>query len=168
MTQPAGDVVELAENADLRARAIGPVVAMIWHKAPTRPVIEALQAKVSAHHAAHPGGVVLLIGARGGPPDDDARKAFKDLVRTVERSVLGAAVIIPTPGLRGKVVRTAVATAVRALAPFPIKVVETNAAAAEHAVRLLSEAPQRGKDGSSWNAGSIERTLRLIDPPIGS
>lgn len=162
------DIVELAENADLRARAIGPVVAMIWHKAPTRPVIEALQSKVKAHHDAHPGGVVLLVGARGGAPDDDARRAFKDLVKTVEKSILGAAVVIPIAGLRGKVVRAAVSTAVRALVPFPIKVVDSIPAAAQHAVTVLSQAPQRLKEASSWDASSIERTLRLIEPPIGS
>lgn len=162
------DIVELAENADLRARGIGPVVAMIWHKAPTRPVIEALQSKVKAHHDAHPGGVVLLIGARGGAPDEEARHAFKLLVKSVEKSILGAAVVLPIQGLRGKVVRAAVSTAVRALVSFPIKVVDSIPAAAQHAVTLLSQAPRPVQEGSSWDASSIERTLRLIEPPIGS
>lgn len=155
----------LFEGKDLRAHALGRVVLMVWHQAPRRSTIDVFRTKVASHHDRYPDGVVLIVSAHGGAPDEDARTAFKDMVRAVEKSILGVVVLLGIRGLRGAVVRGAVAAAVKALGlPFAVKIQDAPGSVADQADRLLR---QRRVDSPGTSA--IERVLMALEssPALG-
>jgi hypothetical protein len=134
-------------------------------KAPRGPsTIAALRAKVVEHHQRFGDGVALVVVAHGGPPDDAARSAFKEMVAAVERSIAGVAVLVGIRGLRGKLVRGAVGAALRALRlPFEVKILESAAAIGGHVDRLLL-----GRGLDSPGAATIEGILRALDPTLST
>lgn len=135
---------------------------MVWHATPRRAAIEALRAKVTPHHERYADGVALVVAARGGPPDDEARTAFREMVRSVEKSIAGVAVLVGVRGFRGAVVRGAVSAAVLALGlPFGVKVLDSPATIGDHVDRLL-----RDRRLDSPGARSIERALAAIESPV--
>lgn len=162
MTSTQPPVTTLFEERELRARVVGRVVVLAWHEAPRAATIEQLKAKVAVHHDAHPEGVAIVILSRGGPPDDSARAAFRELVRAVERSVAGIAVLVPMRGIRGAIVRRAISGVVLALnLPFAVKVLETPHAAASHIDGLL-----RARRLETCGVDALERVIVDVQSPL--
>ncbi len=152
---------ELFDGPDLRARSVGPVAIMAWHSTPRRATIESVAPRVRAHRDAHPAGVALAMTVRGAPPDDEARTALREMVRSVERSMLGVGVVVGVAGLRGTIVRTAINTAIRALRlPFDVKVLETAGLVARHLESLFLDARL-----DTPRASDIERAIDELGRP---
>ncbi len=159
MTEASADV--LFDGPDLRARSVGPVAVMAWHATPRRATIEAVAPRVRSHREAHPHGVALAMTVRGAPPDDEARTALREMVRSVERSMLGVGVVVGFVGLRGTIVRTAINTAVRALRlPFDVKVLESAGLVARHLEGLFV-----GAKLDAPRAADIERAIEELARP---
>lgn len=151
----------LFDADDLRAKSVGPVAVMAWHATPRRSTIDAVAPRVRAHREAHPAGVALAMTVRGAPPDDEARTALREMVRSVERSMLGVGVVVGVSGLRGTIVRTAINTAVRAFRlPFDVKVLESAGLVARHLEGLFLSARL-----DAPAALDIERTLLELARP---
>lgn len=152
------------DQGELSARFVGRVVITAWRSAPTAPTIQALRAKVIEHHERFQDGVALVVVARGGPPDEPARSAFKAMVTAVERSIAGVAVLVGLGGMRGKLVRAGVGAAIRALGlPFGVKILESAAAIGAHVDELL-----RLRGLESPGATKIALTLCSLDPNLST
>ena len=126
------------DERDVRVHATGRVITMVWHGAPTERVVLELEKVLHPFHEAHADGAALVIVPRVASPDDRARSALQDLTKRIGRSVVGAAVLLELAGLRGKVLRGVVNGVVGAMTlPFPVTLVESPRAAADHAIGLL-------------------------------
>lgn len=136
----ATEVLNLVDQRDLRASAVGRAVVMVWHEAPTKPTIEIFRQKVAPLHERYADGIVLIVSPGSGRPDDEATKAFKDMMKASEKGIHGAAVLVPVKGMKGTILRGAVGAVVKAIGlPFPVKVLDSAASTAEHAERVLRD-----------------------------
>jgi hypothetical protein len=126
------------DERDVRVHAVDRVIAMVWHGAPTERVVLDLEKMLRPFHETHADGAALVIVPRVAAPDERARNALQDMTKRIGRSVVGAAVLLELAGLRGKVLRGVVNGVIGAMAlPFPVTLVESPRAAADHVVSLL-------------------------------
>jgi len=126
------------DERDVRVHATGSVLIMVWHAAPTERVVLDLEKVLQGYHEAHAEGAALVVVPRIAAPDERARNALQAMTKRIGRSVVGAAVLLELAGLRGKVLRGVVNGVIGAMAlPFPVTLVESPRAAADHALGLL-------------------------------
>jgi hypothetical protein len=149
------------DERDVRVHAVGDVVAMVWHAAPTERVVLELEKALRVFHDAHAGGAALIVVPRVAAPDERARNALQEMTKRIGSSVVGAAVLLELDGLRGKVLRGVVNGVIGAMKlPFPVTLVESARTATDHALRLL-----RAKGRSGPTAREVEDTLVELQKP---
>ncbi len=129
----------LFDHTELRARALGRVVALGWFGAPRGSTVKELEDEVAPFHEQHRGELCLVVLPLGQPPSVEARRALDALVLRIGPTVVAGAALLPVSGLKGKLVRAAAQGIVSAMRlPFPLKLVETHQSAAAHARETLS------------------------------
>ncbi|MFO0547686.1 MAG: hypothetical protein U0271_04810 [Polyangiaceae bacterium] len=152
----------LFESAEVRAKTAGRVVVMAWHRAPTAAAVRALEQHVAPHHDAYPDGVALVVLPLGPPPDQGGREALDTMMRNIGRNVVAATAVLPIPGMKGKLIRTAASGIVKTMRlPFGVKIADSGSAGAQH---ITTEMRARGLRGPS--SDELAAVIAEIQQPL--